>query len=76
MTPSRTWCGLSPVQTVGATIASARASAGRAQRHRLDEQGVGADGQVLAVLLERADREDADRTRLSRAPPLRPGTAR
>ena len=36
----------------------------RTQRHRLDEQGVGADGQVLPVLLERSDGEDADRTRL------------
>ena len=39
----------------------------RAQRDRLDEQRVGADGEVLAVLLERADGEDADRTRLPRS---------
>ena len=32
----------------------------RAQRHRLDEQGVGADRQVLAVLLERAHGQHAD----------------
>ena len=36
---------------------------GRAQADRLDEQRVGADRQVLAVLLERADGDEADRAR-------------
>ena len=36
---------------------------GRAHGDRLDEQGVGADREVLAVLLERADGQEAGRAR-------------
>ena len=63
MTPSRTWCGLNPVHTVGATTTSRVRQLGRAHGDGLDEQGVGADREVLAVLLERADGQEADRAR-------------
>ena len=49
---------------------------GRAQADGLDEERVGADRQVLAVLLERADREDAHGPAAAALACLLPGRAR